>query len=349
MALPSWLSFPDLPRTHGDVLMRGRLRVTPRDFLVDEISGIEPDGDGEHALLRVRKIGANTEWVARRLAAHAGLPVSKVSYAGLKDRNAVTTQWFSLHLGSRADPRWEELGVEAVEILEAHRHRRKLRRGALRANRFLIRVHDIQGDPESFDRCLARVRAVGVPNYFGPQRFGHADGNLQGANALFNGQAGRVKRHVRGLWLSAARSQLFNELLTLRVTRRDWDSPLEGDCMQLAGSRSHFSAQVVDEELRARTRAFDIHPTGPLWGAGDAPVSGVPEELEQAVAGRFEGWVDGLARAGLRQERRALRLRLDDLSAGWDDGALVLGFELPAGAYATTLLRELLDWTENAP
>lgn len=345
--LPAWRPFAELPRAHGVPPVTGRLRVRDEDFAVVEDLAFAPDGEGEHALLWVRKTGANTEWVARQLAAHAGVAASAIGFAGLKDRRAVTSQWFSVHLPGRPDPDWGAFAVPGVEILAAHRHRRKLQRGALRGNCFVIRVRGLAGDRDALRERLERVRGRGVPNYFGHQRFGREDGNLRAAGALFAGEIRRVDRHRRGLWLSAARSQLFNEVLALRVARGDWDQALAGDRLQLRGSGSHFAAPVVDQGLRERVLAFDVDPTGPLWGSGADLVSGEVAELEAAVAARLPQWVAGLAAAGLRQERRPLRLSPRELDlVSTDPDGIELRFALPAGAYATSVLRELVDWTE---
>jgi tRNA pseudouridine13 synthase len=347
-AEPGWRSFAELPRAFGDPPVGGRLRAEPGDFQVDEIPAFTPDGDGEHVLLRVRKAGANTEWVARRLASHAGVAVSKVGFAGLKDRHAVATQWFSLHLGLRAEPDWGAFAADGVEILELARHRRKLRRGGLRGNRFRIRVRDPEIRDAAIGRRIDLVRRRGVPNYFGPQRFGRDGGNLRAAAELFAGRAGRAGRHVRGLWISAARSQLFNEVLAARVRRGDWDRPLPGERLQLAGSRSHFLAEALDPEITRRVQEFDLHPTGPLWGAGDALCGGASAELERSVIRQLQPWADGLAAVGLRQERRSLRLPVAGLEVFSPPGVLELAFELPAGAYATAVLREIVDWSGQA-
>lgn len=350
MSVPApWRSFADLPRAHGGPLLGGRLRERVEDFQVDEDLGFGPDGAGEHVLLRVRKRDANTEWVARRIASHAGLPVSAVGYAGLKDRHAVTTQWFSVHLARREGPAWSALAEPGVEVLEVHRHGRKLRRGALRGNAFRIRLRGVDGGSDLLGDRLARVRARGVPDYFGPQRFGNGESNLHRASAFFAGRAGRVDRHLKGLWLSAARSQIFNEVLAVRVERGDWDRALPGDRMQLSGSRSHFAAEVVDDTLAERVRTFDVDPTGPLWGRGDVLSAGDVAEMEHQIAGRFPEWTAGLAAEDLRQERRALRLAVPDLDASFTEpGLLELVFSLPAGAYATAVLRELADWSGAA-
>jgi tRNA pseudouridine13 synthase len=348
MTVERWRSFADLPRAFGEPPLRGVLRARAEDFRVDEIPAFAPDGEGEHLLLRVRKTGANTDWVARRLAAHAGLAASEVGYAGLKDRHAVTTQWFSLHLGNRPPPDWGRLEAQGVEVLEAFRHRRKLRRGALRGNRFAIRVRDAQADGDLLGRRIATLRHRGVPNYFGPQRFGHQDGNLHAASALFSGRVTRVDRHRRGLWISAARSQLFNEVLALRVARGDWDRALPGDRLQLDGSGSHFLLGRVDGETERRVQELDLHPTGPLWGAGEALCAAAVAQLEQSLIHSFPGWADGLHAAGLRQERRALRVRVAGLGVRSVGDGVELAFELPSGAYATAVLREIVDTPQPA-
>ncbi len=324
--------------------MRGSLRTQTEDFAVDEDLGFTPDGEGQHWLVRVRKVGVNTEWVARVLAQTAGVPIGAIGYAGLKDRHALARQWFSVPVVSDRTPDWAAAGGDALRVLETHRHRRKLRRGALAGNRFCLRIRQLVGDCEALAERLPVIAGRGVPNYFGEQRFGIAAGNLTRATAYFRGEIGRLDRHRRGLYLSAARSQLFNELLALRVARADWDRALAGDRLQLAGSRSHFLVDAVEADIEERVRSGDLHPTGPLWGRGAPPTAGEPARLEQQVAERFAPWAAGLDRAGLGQERRALRLLAQGLQWSWSGlDTLELHFMLPAGGYATTLVRELID------
>jgi len=351
----AWRSFDTLPRAHGEPPIRCRLRAAPEDFVVDELLAFGADGEGEHCLLRVRKTGVNTDWAAQRLARCAGVSAKVVGYAGLKDRHAVTTQWFSVHLGPRPEPDWRPCLEDGIEVLESHRHRRKLRRGVLAGNRFQLRLREVAGDLDALASRVDSVAERGVPNYYGPQRFGRDEGNLYQADALFGGgtgaatggRRGGARRHVRGLWLSAARSQLFNELLARRVERGDWCIALPGERLQLFGSHSHFLAAELDDDIRARVAAGDLQPTGPLLGAGEPLAAGTAGELEAAVAADFPRWVEGLAAAGLRQERRPLRLVPEDLRATRvDAGDVVLRFTLPPGCYATSLLRELAHWWE---
>lgn len=344
--------FEDLPRAHGGPLGQGRLRVEPGDFQVEEELGFEPDGEGDHRLLWVRKTDANTEWVGRRLAELAGVRPSDVGFAGLKDRRAVTSQWFSVPATKAGEPDWSPLTAEGIEVLSVHAHRRKLRRGSLRGNRFQVLVRSIglgaaplPGAPvEAVDQRCAQIRCLGVPNYFGEQRFGHGGANLLRAEALFRGALRRPSHHQRGLWLSAARSELFNRVLAHRVSRGDWDRPLSGDCLNLDGSHSYFRTDAIDSELTERCDRLDLHPTGPLWGRGDPPTGAEVRLLEESVAVSLPGWAEGLARFGLTQERRALRLPVPDLRWRTVPIGLELTFALPAGAYATAVLRELIAW-----
>jgi len=331
-------------RAWGGPAARAVLRRQPEDFQVRELPLLEPQGSGEHVWLWITKRGENTTHVAGLLAQHAGVHPRAVSYAGLKDRHAVTTQWFSVHLPGGAEPDWRALNSDAVTVQRHARHGRKLQRGALRGNAFRITLHEVDGDRAGLESLLERVHAGGVPNYFGEQRFGIAGSNLDTALQLFRNPRMRLSRNRRSLALSAARSLLFNAVLAQRVRDGNWNRAVPGDAMQLDGSHSFFLAGAEDPGLVARLRAMDIHPTGPLHGAGDSPVQEACRELETAVLADFDAFRAGLAGAGLRQERRALRVRVQDLSWHWPGAdELVLEFSLPAGSYATGVLRELVE------
>lgn len=164
----------------------GRLKAQNTDFKVDELMPVELSGEGEHLWLKIEKDGSNTDWVAQQLAKFAGLKSMAVSYAGMKDRHAVTTQWFSLHLPGMDDPDFSQLASDEFKILQQKRHDRKLKRGALSGNRFSIRIIELQGKLDSLDARLQQIKQQGVPNYFGEQRFGREMGNLFKAEKLFN-------------------------------------------------------------------------------------------------------------------------------------------------------------------
>jgi len=332
----------ELPRAHGGPPLRGTLRATPDDFFVDEDIGFVPDGVGEHALVRVEKRGANTEWVARQLARFAGVEANAVSYAGLKDRNALTRQTFSVHLPGKPDPDWPALAQDEFRVLEAHRHRRKLQRGALRGNAFTIVVRDAEGDAAALEQRIDAIRRQGIPNYFGEQRFGRGGDNVAQARAMFAGK--RVQRHERGMLLSSARSHLFNAVLAERVRAGSWNHGLDGEVWMLSGSQSIFGPEPSSDALQERCGRGDIAPTGPMWGDGELRSTGAVAIVEQAIGGANPDLVVGLAANGLRQERRALVLRPENLSLEWQSARdLRISFDLNKGSYATVLLRELID------
>lgn len=334
------------PHALGGPPLRARLRAAPEDFFVDEDLGFVPDGSGEHVFVRVEKRGANTPWVARELARFAGLPAQEIGYAGLKDRHAVTRQTFSVPLPLKRELDWSTLVHAEFRVIEAVRHSRKLKRGALRRNRFRIVLREIGGDRAAAESRLETLAQRGVPNYFGEQRFGRDGANAARAQAMFDG--GRVARQERSLLLSAARSQIFNALLARRVEQDRWDRALDGEVWMLAGSHSIFGPEPPDALLEARLRTRDIDLTGPLWGRGMLRSSAAVAALEQGIAAEHAGLAQGLEAAGLNQERRSLRLCAEDLAWRWDADALCIEFALPAGCYATTLLRELADLDAGA-
>lgn len=328
----------DLPFAHGGPSLRGHMRATADDFLVDEILGFDADGKGEHALLHIEKRDANTEWVAQQLARAAGVAPMSVGYSGLKDRHALTRQVFSVHLPGRPDPDWQAIEIEGVTILDASRHSKKIKRGVHRGNRFRIRLTDLEGDRAMADLRMDDIARGGVPNYFGEQRFGRNGDNLRSAEALFSGA--RMGRSQRGFALSAARSYLFNLTLAERVEAASWNQALPGEVWMLAGTHSIFGPQALDDELRGRLASADIDPTGPLWGQGELRSNGEVAEIESRVA-MATGFAEGLEAAELRQERRALRLRPADFNAEWFDDSLLLTFSLPSGCFATSVVREI--------
>lgn len=331
-----------LPLAFGAPLLTAKIRTTPDDFQVDELPAFEPSGEGEHLLLTLRKRGANTVHVAKVLARWAGLPDMAVSYAGMKDRHAVTTQRFSVHLPKRIAPDPALLASDEIEVVESTWHNRKLQRGALAGNRFKLVLRDVQGDAAAIDERLSLIAARGLPNWFGEQRFGRDGGNVPAALAMFGGR--RMRPDQRSLLLSAARSALFNQVLAERVAQGNWDAPLDGEVWMLDGSRSVFGPEPFTDLLADRLARFDIHPSGPLWGEGELRSSEAAAALELAAVSDEQSLAlrAGLEGARLKQERRALRLRPAMLQHQWlQPDVLELSFALPPGCYATAVLHEL--------
>ncbi len=329
------------PRSGQPPLTHALLRSQPEDFRVAEQMPFTLDGHGEHLWLRVRKRGLNTDQLAKRLARIAGIQRRDIGYAGMKDRHAITEQWFSLHLPGRDDPEWHGL-PEGVGIVEAVRHTRKLKTGALAGNGFEIVLRDCSGDRAALATRVESIRREGVPNYFGEQRFGRNGENIAKARALFAGSVNIRDRHLRGIYLSAARSFLFNEVLAGRVRAGTWQTASDGEVCLLDGRNSFFAVDAVDDTIRRRLLEHDVHLSGPLWGAGELTTRGAVRERETAMAMQHADLARGLEEAGLRQERRALRVVPKDMKAeAVDDRTWRLAFRLPPGCYATAVLREL--------
>jgi tRNA pseudouridine13 synthase len=319
------------------------IRQAPEDFQVNEIPLLEPDGSGEHVWLLVRKRLENTAQVAQQLAKFSGVPPRDVSYAGMKDRQALTEQWFSVQLPGKADPDWTALNSETITVIRVARHSRKLRRGALKGNAFRLVLRELEGEPAVLDERLARISKEGVPNYFGEQRFGRDGSNLYTAQQLFKNPKRRMTRTKRGLALSAARSFLFNQVLSQRIKAGNWNQVIAGDALQLQGSHSFFIAESLDPELTDRVELQDVHPTGPLYGRGESGVQADCLQLETAILAGYPEWLEGLDALGLKPARRALRVPVEGLEWNWTGSdELELKFSLPAGAYATSVLRELV-------
>lgn len=330
------------PQAHGEAVLTARIRGVPEDFAVEEVDAFDASGAGEHLLLTIEKRGMNTAFAAKRIAAWAGVAESAIGYAGLKDRHALTRQRFSVWIPKRIAPDIDALQSDDLRVLDAQWHARKLPRGALAGNRFVLTLREVEGDAAATETRLRVIAERGVPNYFGEQRFGRGGDNVSKALSMFAGR--RVAREERGHLLSAARSELFNRVLGARVEAACWDVGLDGEVWMLDGSRSVFGPEPWSEVLAERLARFDIHPSGPLWGRGELRSQGEARALElSALEGApLDALRDGLERAGLEQERRALRLRPQALSFDWlEPRTLALRFGLPAGCYATTVLAEL--------
>lgn len=336
MALPDW------PRAWGAPPATATLRATPADFFVEEQLGFALSGSGEHCWLWIEKENLNTVDAAQRIAKFAGLQERDISFGGLKDKNAVTRQWFSLHLINRQVD-WSQWSDPQLRLLEIARHDRKLKRGGHRANRFQLVLRNVAGDADALEARLRTVAAEGVPNYFGEQRFGREGRNIDNARQWIAAGMPRRQRAQISLLLSSMRSWLFNEVLAARIDEGSWNLPCDGEIYSLDGSGSVF-AQPLDDELRARVARADLHPTGVLAGrAGNVRPSAHVAELEARVLAAFAPEAAALERAGMSAERRALRLMTRDLS--WQriaDTDWQLSFTLPRGCFATSVVRELV-------
>jgi len=319
----------------------------PTDFCVDEILGFQPDGDGEHLWVQIRKTGLNTREVVDWLVARFAVSARDIGYSGLKDKNAVTTQWFSLPLPLSEEITEPESGHDAIEILHQTRSRKKIRIGSHRQNRFQITLRDLPAARNLLEQRLERINKQGFPNYFGPQRFGHGGRNVAAARSMFQSGRKKISRFKRGLYLSAARAFLFNQVLAARVENESWLEILPGEVCVLDGTNSVFSCTEPNEEIQQRHQQKDIHASGPLYGRGESLASGSVLQLEADSLQLEPVLTSGLEMAGLKHERRALRSIARDLHWQWlSDDVLKIEVTLQRGVYATAMLGTLVQLRE---
>ncbi|MGB5324515.1 MAG: tRNA pseudouridine(13) synthase TruD [Pseudomonadales bacterium] len=358
----------------GAPSLAGKLRVEPEDFCVRELLRFEPEAAdpagasaSPHRLLKLEKRVIDTLALQRQLAERCGCKLRDIGYAGLKDKHALCEQWMSIPaLGDGASLQrlreWQVSGAGSWRIIDVRPQRRKLAQGAHRGNQFAVRVRNVfldnAGSQQNVDRgnseaaLQARAEAItarGFPNYFGEQRFGLNAGNLARGFGHFV-QGRRASRAQHGLYLSALRSYLFNEVLHRRVVDQSWCKVLPGDALVLDGSKSFFrpDANATEQEkadIADRITAGDLHVGGPLFGkkADNAQASSA---VEEAVLVENSDIAECLARAGAQYAVRALRVIPRDLVLLREQSDVVLTFTLPAGSFATALLRELFAYRD---
>jgi tRNA pseudouridine13 synthase len=324
---------------YGKPTASGKIKASAEDFYVDELLGFDLTGVGEHLFLQIEKKLYTTEEVARMLAKQVGLPLKSVSYAGLKDKFATTRQWFSLHLPGKDNPDVESLNTEYIRVINAKRHNKKLKTGALKENHFKIRVSDFVYEQEELNRRIQLIQENGVPNYFGPQRFGNNGSNLDKAQELLLESKKIKNRYLRGIYYSAARALLFNLILTTRVNNDCWNKAVDGDLMMLAGTKSVFHVEQVDEEITRRVMEHDVFPAGVLWGEGDERLTSNALAIQKQALGEWQAWCEALCSHRLQRDYRSMVLLPRNLR--FEEG--IFSFSLPKGAFATTVLREIFN------
>lgn len=331
------------------------------DFRVDEQLSFKFSKKGEHAYLWIEKVDRSTVDVAKKLSEVTGVHGSEIGYSGMKDRRAETRQWFSIKLPAGREAELAACESDSLRIIETHRNSRKLKIGSHRSNHFRVLLRDCEGSRDAFEQRLTNINSVGVPNYFGSQRFGRDLSNLTQVQAWMsaelNGTAAPMpkQRFKRSMLFSAARSYLFNQLLSRRLELENWNAYIAGDVLNLDGTGRSFALEEGaewDATLQQRLAEFDIHITGPLPGEIDSKdkyVSyGKAADIEDAVCKEFNTLREGLRHFGVKAARRPLRFRPIDLTWEWlpskqagGSNDLLLDFSLGKGAYATSLLREL--------
>lgn len=330
------------PKAYAELNMQAEFKVNLEDFQVHEVTNRELSQElGPHLYLCIEKKGTNTHWLARKLANHAKVDLKDVGYAGLKDRHAVTRQWFSLPIKNKEPDLTHLFNNDEFTLIEKGFYPVKLKRGALGGNKFKLVLRKVVGDKAEIENRLQLIKDEGIPNYFGEQRFGHNNENLYQAEKLFTTGKRPRNRQKASMYFSAARSYLFNQMLAKRVLNQTWNRPIDGEVLGFAGSLRGFSQESTAQE-QSRFESKDIHPTCAMWGKGESLAKSELAEIEISVANTNPLFAQGLVKQGMKQERRATRLCLPNLSWQWqDDVTLILEFELAAGFFATSVLREL--------
>ena len=316
------------------------LKAECADFVVKEQLGYDMSGDGEFVAVKVRKTDCNTLFVGEQLAKFAGISARNMSYAGLKDRKAVTEQWFSLQMPGQPTPDFSQFSLEGVEILEVTRHQRKIRIGSLQGNHFEIFLRNAEETDELKVR-LDFLAKNGFPNYFTEQRFGRDGNNLTQALRWANGEINVKDRNKRSFYLSATRSEIFNLIVAKRIELGLAQQVLNGDILQLNGSHSWF---VVDEsedlaQLQQRLAQQDVLLTAPL--IGEEEKSAV--DFENEIFAQHQALFDLMRQERMKAARRAILMQPQHFQWQFEPNGLRLQFALPAGSYATALIRELVN------
>ncbi|AIR06196.1 MULTISPECIES: tRNA pseudouridine(13) synthase TruD [Cedecea] len=338
------MDMQNLTWLHGKPQGSGVIKASPEDFVVIEDLGFGPDGDGEHLLLRILKSGCNTRFVADALAKFLKVHAREVSFAGQKDKHAVTEQWFCVRLPGKEMPDMSAFALEGCQVLEFARHRRKLRLGALQGNRFTLVLREVS-DRSELEQRLQAVAQQGVPNYFGSQRFGIGGNNLHQAKRWAESNAPLRDRNKRSFWLSAARSALFNQIVSQRLKKPDFNQVVDGDALQLAGRGSWFVATPEElPTLQQRVDDGELLITASLPGDGEWGTQNAALAFEQQCVAEEDVLLGLLKRERVEAARRAMLVQPKALSWNWwDDVTVELNFWLPAGSFATSVVRELMN------
>ncbi|MCG8317287.1 MAG: tRNA pseudouridine(13) synthase TruD [Pseudomonadales bacterium] len=311
-------------------------KASPQDFVVEEELGFELSGEGEHQWLLIKAMDMNTEFTLKQLARAFNVEKRAISYSGKKDRRAITTQWFSVHVPGVELTLPTEIHPN-IEVLNSVRHNKKLRRGAHRFNHFDICLRDPHHlDRDAFTAIVQLIAEKGFPNYFGPQRFGHGENNISAACHAMESQR-RLKRQDRDRVFSTLRSWDFNRCLHQRVIDDSWRTFNPGDLLQLSGSSSFFQPDVWDADMQQRLESGDISIAGVLPGKGKIETG---YQTDETI-------LEYLIKQKLEQSVRSFSVRPGNFKCDFLSDQIQLSFDLPKGAYATSLLRELIGLQES--
>ncbi|MGF1911136.1 tRNA pseudouridine(13) synthase TruD [Vibrio kasasachensis] len=331
---------------NGKPTAQGKLKLKPEHFQVNENLGFGFTGEGEHLMVRIRKTGENTAFVANELAKACGVKSKDVSWAGLKDRHAVTEQWLSVHLPKGEMPDFSAFLAQypSIEIVATDRHNKKLRPGDLIGNEFVVTLSEVTDVPEVVSR-LEKIIQTGVPNYFGSQRFGHDGNNVDEARRWGRDNVRTRNQNKRSLYLSAARSWIFNAIVSSRIEQGAFEQVLEGDLLQ-ASNELLLVDSVDSAEVNEKVKAGDYLITAAMAGDNALPTQAQALLLEQPQLDAEPDLMALIRGNRMRHDRREIALKAQDLSWQVNGDEVTLRFALDSGCFATSIVRELIEEIE---
>ncbi|SJL85010.1 tRNA pseudouridine(13) synthase TruD [Vibrio palustris] len=328
----------------GQPTAKAKLKAKHEHFRVIENLGYELSGHGEHWMVRIRKTGENTSFVANELAKACGVTSKDVSWAGLKDRHAVTEQWFSVYLPGGEEPDLSGFLQEhtTIEVLDTARHHKKLRPGDLQGNAFEVVLSEVTNVEDVLAR-LAIVKEQGVPNYFGSQRFGREGNNLHEARRWGRNNVRTRNSNKRSMYLSTARSWIFNHILSKRIELGLFEQVIVGDIVQQQNGETTLVDEASLASIQSSVNSEQAVITAALAGDNALPTQGKALDIEQACIDQ-EGDLMALIRGNrMRHDRRGVSLRAQNFHWSVDNDMITLKFELDSGSFATAITRELIE------
>ena len=330
---------------YGESNAKGRIKQFPEDFRVDESLGFEPTGEGEHLWLNLRKTGQTTQELIEQLARDFNIKARDIGYSGLKDKQAVTSQWVSLHLAGQMHSVTMPEDT-SYEILSQAWHLKKLKSGTHKSNSFDVLIRDVEGFDNNTEQKIESLKQYGMANYFGQQRFGMRDDNVSQALQIFANarKTRKLSRNRKGIYLSSLRSALFNQILNARIVKKIWQEPVEGDVFMLSGSHSMFQERLSNEILE-RYAGFDLSSTASLFGQGEARLNAKAAEIELEIIEQNIEIANCLLAQKINRQMRSVRIQVKQLEVDYqaNENTLRVRAELPRGSYFTTLLCHFLN------
>lgn len=330
---------------YGEPRQTGVIKSQVDDFRVIENLGFEPCGEGEHLFLHIEKSNLTTQDLIEQIAREFSVKPRDIGYSGLKDKLAVTQQWLSVHLPGQMNS-VEIASSSHYKLLQHGWHNKKIRSGSHRSNSFEVTVRNVAELSSQTQQQIDDVKAFGMANYFGEQRFGARQDNVERAIHTFTNErrTRKLSRTKRSLYISALRSFLFNQILSRRLEQNYWHQPLPGDIYMLSGSHSIFSNEI-DDSILDRFQQQDISSAASLYGAGSSMLSEMALALEDDVLHQYPQIVECLDAQKVKLQMRTTRVAVQAFSVIHDSDtqSLKVNATLPSGCFFTTLLKHFIN------